>query len=54
MSNDTLPPTLEMFLKAMGVLPAKRKAPDVFISAKEQPKYVYDDPRDPVTGEVNF
>ena len=53
MSSDTMPPNLEMFLKAMGVLPAKRKAPDVYI-AKEQPKYVYDDPRDPVTGEVNF
>ena len=52
--SDTIPPTLDMFLKALGVLPSKRKALMDVTIPKEQPKYVYDDPRDPVTGEVNF
>ena len=52
---NILPPTLGLFLDALGVLqPTKSNALKDVTLPKEQPKYVYDDPRDPVTGEVNF
>lgn len=46
---------LEQHLLDMGIVPAatKVKKPDV-VWPKEKPVYKFNDPRDPVTGEVPF
>lgn len=48
-------PELEIHLREMGIVPAtpKPKKPDV-VWPKEKPVYAYNDPRDPITGEVPF
>lgn len=47
--------SLEQHLKDMGILEVKPKkvAPDI-VSPKREVNYVYNDPRDPITGEVPF
>lgn len=47
--------SLEQHLKDMGIVEVKpeKVAPDVVLP-KRVVKYVYKDPRDPITGEVPF
>jgi len=47
--------SLEEHLKDMGILEVKPKkvAPDIVLPKREV-NYVYNDPRDPITGEVPF
>lgn len=47
---------LEQHLLEMGIVPAapKAKKPDVVWPKDNKPVYKYNDPRDPVTGEVPF
>jgi hypothetical protein len=47
--------TLEEHLKDMGILEVKSKkvAPDIVLPTRKV-EYVYNDPSDPITGEVPF
>jgi len=46
--------TLDMFLQEVGILEDKPKKVTHTLPIKKEVKYVYNDPRDPITGEVPF
>lgn len=46
--------SLEEHLKDMGILEVKPKKVTHTLPIKKEVNYVYNDPRDPITGEVPF